>query len=388
MLRPDSTGSSLPNARSERASVESGKGLPPSVRHSYTAHMSFSELLFVLLLVGLLAVTAVVAFAVAGLNRRSEAQAAELAQLRAQLAQGGHAQEPAASELRDRLNQTQTLLEGMPAVFVARHQMEEEARQSLRRLEAIIAGSPSRGAAGENILEEAFRSLPPDMIRRNVWVNGRVVEFGLHLPDGKLLAIDSKWTSSAALEELARPDVAPERQVRLAAAVEKEVERRVREVSQYIDPATTAPFALAAVPGAAYAVCRSAFAEAHRRHVTIVAYSMALPYLLLLYRLHLQFARSADLDNLQACLMEIDRQVDALDAALENRLQRAVTMLGNAYQEGKQVTARIRASVQGIQASGRLEQPASRPSEPAGLLHEPLADAPAGRPPASVPADG
>src|SRR5262249_62188722 len=129
---------------------------------------------------------------------------------------------------------------------------------------------------------------------------------------------------------------APGRQARLAAAVEKEVERRVREVSQYIDPATTAPFALAAVPDAAYAVCRSAFAEAHRRHVTIVAYSMALPYLLLLYRLHLQFARSADMDNLQACLMEIDRQVDALDATLENRLQRAVTMLGTAYQEGKQ----------------------------------------------------
>ena len=319
--------------------------------------MSSSELLFVLLLVCLVAGTAVVAFMVASINRRSEAQAAELAQLRAQLALGGHAQESAASELRDRLNQTQTLLEGMRAVFVSRHQVEEEARQSLRRLEAIIAGSPSRGAAGENILEEAFRSLPPDMIRRNVWVNGRVVEFGLHLPGGKLLAIDSKWTSSAALEELARPDLPPSRQVRLAAAVEKEVERRVREVSQYIDPATTAPFALAAVPDAAYSVCRSAFAEAHRRHVTIVAYSMALPYLLLLYQLYLQFARSVDMDNLQACLIEIDRQVDALDAALENRLQRAVTMLGNAYQEGKQVTARIRASMQGIQAAGALEEP-------------------------------
>jgi hypothetical protein len=34
---------------------------------------------------------------------------------------------------------------------------------------------------------------------------------------------------------------------------------------------------------------------------------------------------------------------------LENKLQRAVTMLQNAYGEGKQVSARIRASAQSVQ---------------------------------------
>jgi DNA recombination protein RmuC len=323
--------------------------------------MLFSELLFALLLVCLVAGMAVVAFMVTSINRRAETQGAELAQLRGQLAAGGQVQETAASELRERLSQTQSLLEGMRAVFVARHQAEEDARQSLRRLEAVLAGSPSRGAAGENILEEAFRHLPPDMVRRNVWVNGKVVEFGLHLPGGKLLPIDSKWTSSAALEELALPDVPPARRAQLAAAVEKEVERRVREVGQYIDPATTAPFALAAVPDAAYGVCRSAFAEAHRRRVMIVGYSLALPYLLMLYQLHLQFARSVDMEHLHACLMEVDRQLDVLDAALENKLQRAATMLGTAYQDGKQVTARIRASVRGIQMTGEIDDGRGRP---------------------------
>jgi DNA recombination protein RmuC len=331
--------------------------------------MLFSELLFALLLVCLVVGMAIVAFTVAGISRRAEAQGAELAQLRAQLAMGGQVQESATGELRDRLAQTQSLLEGLRAVFASRQQVEEDARQSLRRLEAVIAGSPTRGAAGENILEEAFRHLPPAMLRRNVWVGGKVVEFGLQLPGGKLLPIDSKWTSSAALEELARADVPAGRRAQLAAAVEKEVERRVREVSQYIDPATTAPFALAAVPDAAYGVVRSAFAEAHRRHVMIVAYSMALPYLLLLYQLHLQFARSVDMENLQACVMEIDRQLDALDTSLENKLQRAVTMLGNAYQDGKQVTARIRASVRGIHAAGQLDGP---DAGPAGDTHEPL----------------
>jgi hypothetical protein len=97
----------------------------------------------------------------------------------------------------------------------------------------------------------------------------------------------------------------------------------------------------------------------------IVAYSLTLPYLLMLYQLHLQFARSVDMEHLQACLMEVDRQLDVMDAALENKLQRAVTMLGNAYQDGKQVTARIRASVRGIQATGHLDD--GRADEPAAL---------------------
>jgi DNA recombination protein RmuC len=317
--------------------------------------MLFSELLFVLLLVAVLVITTAVGLLVASVNRRAEAQAAELAQMRAQLTLGGQSQDSAVLELRDRLGQTQSVLEGVRSAVAARQEVEEEARRSLRRLEAVVAGTPARGAAGENILEEALRHLPPEMVHRNAWIKGRVVEFALRLPGGKLLPIDSKWTSGSALEEAARPDLEPSRRAQLAAQIERDVERRAREVSQYIDPTATAPFALAVVPDGAYATCRGAFADAHRRHVIIVGYSMALPYLLALYQMHLQFARSVDMENLQACLMDVERQLDSLEGALENKLQRAVTMLGNTYQEGRQAVARIRASVQGIQAAERIE---------------------------------
>jgi DNA recombination protein RmuC len=322
--------------------------------------MSASELLFVLLLVCLLVGIAIVAQMVAAANRRAETQAGALAEVRAQLALGNQARDSSSAEVREvreRLGQATAVLEGVRAAVSARQQVEDDARQSLRRLEAVIAGSSTRGAAGENILEEAFRHLPPEMVQRNLWVKGKVCELGLRLPGGKLLAIDSKWTSSAELEEISLPEVEPSRRGRLATVIEKEVERRIREVSQYIDPDTTAPFALAAVPDAAYAVCRAAFAEGHRRHVIIVGYSMALPYLLALYQMHLQFARSVDVENLQACMMEVERQLDFLESTLENKLQRALTMLGNTYTDGKQSLARIRASVHSIQATERLSEP-------------------------------
>ena len=314
-------------------------------------NMSLLELLFALLLVCVLLAIGVVAALVWSLVRRADGQVRDVAELRSRLEAGGHTQESQAAELRERLTQTQSVVEGLRSALTARQPVEDEARASLRRLESVIAGSSTRGAAGENILEETLRALPPEMLQRNVWVGGKVVELALRLPGGKLLPIDSKWVSSAALEQLAEPGLDAPRRAQLTAQVEREVERRVREVSQYIDPATTSPFVLAVIPDAAYDVCRGAIVGAHQRHVMVVGYAMALPYLLTLYQLHLQFARNVDMEKLQSALIDVERHLDTLEGVLENKLQRAVTMLQNAYGEGKQVSARIRASTQSVQVS-------------------------------------
>jgi DNA recombination protein RmuC len=314
-------------------------------------HMSLLELLFALLMVCVLAAIAGVAALVWSLVRRADSQAREVADLRGRLETGGQRQDSQAAEVRERLSQTQSVVEGLRSALSARQPVEEEARASLKRLENVIAGSSSRGAAGENILEEALKHLPPEMLQRNVWVGGKVVELGLRLPGGRLLPIDSKWVSSGALEQLAEPGLDAQRRAQLSGQVEREVERRVREVSQYIDPATTSPFALAVIPDAAYDVCRGAIVGAHRRHVMVVGYSMALPYLLTLYQLHLQFARTVDMEKLQSALIDVERHLDTLESVLDNKLQRAVTMLQNAYGEGKQVSARIRATAQSVQVA-------------------------------------
>src|SRR5436190_7845047 len=311
--------------------------------------MSVLELLFALLLVCLIVGIGVVGFLVWNLSRSAEGHARDVAELKTRLQAGGQTQESQAAELRERLSQTQSVVEGLRSAISARQPVEEEARASLKRLESVIAGSSSRGAAGEHILEEALRHLPPEMLQRNVWVGGKVVELALRLPGGKLLPMDSKWVSSVALEQLAAPGLDANRRAQLMGQVEREVERRVREVSQYIDPAMTAPFALAVIPDAAYDVCRGAIINAHSRHVMVVGYAMALPYLLTLYQLHLQFARSVDMEKLQSAPIDIERQVDVLEGILENKVQRSLTVLQNAYTEGKQATAKIRASAQAVQ---------------------------------------
>src|SRR3989475_2093555 len=324
--------------------------------------MSVLELLFALLLVCLIVGIGVVGFLVWNLSRSAEGHARDVAELKTRLQAGGQTQESQAAELRERLSNTQSVVEGLRAAVSARQPVEEEAGASLKRLESVIAGSSSRGAAGEHILEEALRHLPPEMLQRNVWVGGKVVELALRLPGGKLLPMDSKWVSSVALEQLAEPGLDANRRAQLTGQVEREVERRVREVSQYIDPTITSPFALAVIPDAAYDVCRSAIVSAHSKHVMVVGYAMALPYLLTLYQLHLQFARTVDMEKLQSALIDIERQVDVLEGILENRVQRSLTVLQNAYTEGKQASAKMRDSTQSAQISSPSNETVSTDS--------------------------
>jgi len=98
----------------------------------------------------------------------------------------------AVTGLRGELAVAHRALAEVKAAEAARASQLERAGESLRRLEAVVAGSSTRGAAGERILERALSQLPPDLLERNVAFGGRVVEYALRLPGGRLLPIDSK----------------------------------------------------------------------------------------------------------------------------------------------------------------------------------------------------
>ena len=67
----------------------------------------------------------------------------------------------AAQDLQGRLAQAQRALAEVKALEQARGSQLDRATDSLRRLELVVAGSGSRGAAGENVLARALAQLPP-----------------------------------------------------------------------------------------------------------------------------------------------------------------------------------------------------------------------------------
>lgn len=236
------------------------------------------------------------------------------------------------SDLAGDMERLKGTLGSIDTEFRTRREFEEKNRAAIQKIEAVLVGAQSRGAAGEDVLAEAFSKFPPDMGDTQFKVNGKPVEFALILPNRKRLPIDSKWPAVKELELLAV--VEDERQrAELLAKVEKNVLKKVEEVTKYLDAATTASFGVAAIPDAAYFACRTAHIDAYKQRVLLMPYSLTVPFLLALYNLHLQFARSIDQENLEAYLSQVDALLDQFENTLENSVQRGATLINNAYLE-------------------------------------------------------
>jgi hypothetical protein len=273
----------------------------------------------------------------AELSRQLEVQAAELRRL----AEQGGRRDLAGEQLRDGLESARRTLEQLRVRDDERRRADAEQHEVVRRLATVLAGGAAKGRSGELVLREHLSQLPPSMLACDVRVNGKVVEFGLVLPDGRRLPIDSKWTAVPELEALEAATGVTERDA-CARAVEKAVVARAREVAQYLDPALTAPVAIAAVPDAAYAALKRAHADAYAKGVVIVPYSSALPIVLFLYSLVSRYGDAADV---QACLVEIAGVLDAVESLVENRFAKAATMLTNGSDELRSQLGKARGSI-------------------------------------------
>jgi hypothetical protein len=266
-----------------------------------------------------------------------DVQAAELRRLADAAAQ----RELSGEQLRQGLDGARRALEELRIRDQERRASDAEQREVVRRLATVLAGGASKGRSGEHVLREHLSHLPPGMLTSDVRVNGKVVEFGLVLPDGRRLPIDSKWTALAELEALEAAED-PVRRDECARAVERAVVARTKEVAQYLDPSVTAPIAIAAVPDAVYGVLKRAHADAFATGVVIVPYGSALPIVLFLYEM---VRRYGDGSDAQASLAEIGRALDAMDAIVENRFAKAATMLTNGADEFRTHLGKARGSI-------------------------------------------
>jgi DNA recombination protein RmuC len=248
----------------------------------------------------------------------------------------------ASEAVKTQLSSTTRDLASLHTLVEAKQHIEQETSDVVRRLETVITGTQTKGAAGENILEHFFSKLPLEWQVRDLRIGDKRVEFGLRLPNHPVLPIDSKWTATNLLEEFARCHDMPE-QAKIKNEIAKLVLNKAREVTKYIDPNLTMPFGVAAVPDAVYDLCAECHAKAFEMNVVIISYSMFVPYLLLVAHTMFQTCTSTDIQRLEGFLRSVQESVTSLQEEVEGRLSRALAMLSHSRDEmraqlGKAVT--------------------------------------------------
>ena len=232
----------------------------------------------------------------------------------------------------------------------ARQDMERQTADSIRRLEMVIAGTQTKGVAGENILETVFAKLPQEWQVRNFRVGDKAVEFGLRLPNNLVLPIDSKWPATHLLEQFSACED-PQEQQKLKAQIERVVLDKAKEVRKYIDPNVTVNFGIAAVPDAVYDLSTGVQAEIFQLNVVLIGYSMFVPYLLLVFQTILKTSQSIDMQRLDAYLKSADENIQAAQGELEGRYSRALTMLTNSRDELSVLLSKVRSGLTSVQIS-------------------------------------
>lgn len=239
-------------------------------------------------------------------------------------------------------------------------QTEQQIADSIYRLETVIAGTQTKGMAGENILETVFAKLPAAWQERNYRIGGKYVEFALRLPNNLILPIDSKWAATNLLEQFLIAEDLQERQ-RLKKAIEDAVLAKAREVTKYIEPSITVNFGVAVVPDAVYDLCAGIQPDTFRLNVVLVSYSMFIPYLLLVFQTTLKNNHSIDLQKVDAYLQTAHKSIGDMQAELNGRFSRAITMLNNSRDDMQAALGKLGGSLTGLQmgtgSMAALEEP-------------------------------
>jgi DNA recombination protein RmuC len=137
----------------------------------------------------------------------------------------------AAQQVQVQLANALQSLGNLNGFLKAREKLDADTSESVRRLEMIIAGTQTKGNAGENILDVVLSRLPPEWQARGFQVNGLTVEFGVRLPNGLVLPIDSKWPATHLITQFIAADN-PEERKRLKAEIERAVFLKAKEIKK------------------------------------------------------------------------------------------------------------------------------------------------------------
>jgi len=190
----------------------------------------------------------------------------------------------------------------------------EETENLTRRMYNIMIGAYEKGKSGENYLRNMMNELMKiGLVRENVPVGNKVVEYCVVFGDGKLLAIDSKLVATQDIERLFDETTSDDDREACRKSIKNALKKKVDEVCQYIDPQNTLPCAIMAIPDSLVDLSSEIVPTAVRKSVLVAGYS-AVPQLIVYFiRIHGFYAIEEDVAELKDRLMAIQQQISKLD---------------------------------------------------------------------------
>lgn len=259
--------------------------------------------------------------------------------------------------LKDELRHAADKLKDLSVSSTEREKRDQVYFQNIlnvsKSIEGVMRGSKTKGIAGENIVRELLKLFPQGMMVYDFKLGSKIVEFGVKLPDGRILPVDSKVV---ALEEMAQLQEEENEAVRakLIARIEQAVLRKAKEVSEYISPPITYERAIMAVPDAIHYLLRDSQIKAWRDYgVMILPYGLTVPHILNFVDMQRKHATNLNEERVKSFLEDLAMSLSKIDDILDNKIAKGNVMISNAYNESKQQVNKIKAEAVSLVAAGK-----------------------------------
>lgn len=235
----------------------------------------------------------------------------------------------------------------------------------VRELQNLFLSTQGRGHMGEEAVRNVFQHLPHDMWEEQRTIAGGRVDFCIHMPNKRILPIDSKTSGLSSVneyyalgEKIAQATTDEDRQKilgeqgKLQTRVRSQVLGKSSEVAFYIQPENgTLGIAIQAVPDALFAILdiktRKSAAD---QNVQIVPYGLLLPIIHVL-RSQNQYDK-LDFQGVVAAMQGIRLQSDIVRDVLANKFDKAQKYLRSGIEDVQGALDAIQKNTQTVEGSG------------------------------------
>lgn len=249
-----------------------------------------------------------------------------------------------------------------------------EAEKYTKDIYHVLVGSYSKGKAGEEALKRSMIHLvQTGQVKAKQPLGGGEVEYAIVFRDGKMLAIDSKVVTTEDVSSLSEDNLTPEDRSKMVSKIKSAVRQKIPEVQKYIQPPTTLPMAIMAVPDSVMETASELIPEAMARNVILLGYS-AVPQLIGYFmRIHESYAVEQDVAVLKEKISRVQNEISQLDEKFfSSQLEKPIGKLNGAFEKVKAVifTVRNTLAFQTSVGDDNIPAPSAVTSAPSAVREE------------------
>ena len=203
-----------------------------------------------------------------------------------------------------------------------------------------ISGTKTRGMVGESILKEALKnSIKAGVVKTELKIGSKNVEFAWDLGDGRYIPIDSKLPDIVPLVSQYENSKNTEEQKLLSKKIKDKVAKEILNIQKYQNQTNTIDNCILVIPPSILDMSPELVGIGKDSNVFVCSYKDVFPIAHILEEQYRRFNEEGDIGEYKKTIKQLDSILDKVISKTET-LDRAIKQISNANDEIKDEVAK------------------------------------------------